>query len=108
MSTADNDLSPKVRLAQWGRRLAVRWPGCRCCCQPGLDRPLGIWADEASVELDPAAADLDQRIVVGISLSSLAELTARAASAVTKPTHAPNIDPNRKKVAQITEQPCST
>ena len=38
-------------------------------------------------------------------LSSLPELSVRAAPAAMNPTQAPNIDPNRKTVANVTEQP---
>ena len=100
-----------------GERLADRWPGCRGYCQPGLDRSPGILAGEAFVEaggrLDrqQAAVDRDQGIAAGMSLSaidvvsSLPELSVRAAPAAMKPTQAPNIDPNRKTVANVTEQP---
>jgi len=95
--------------------LADRWLGCRGYCQPGLDRSPGILAGEAFVEaggrLDrqQAAIDRDQRIAAGMSLSaidvvsSLPELSVRAAPAAMKPTQAPNIDPNRKTVANVTE-----
>ena len=97
-----------------GERLADRWPGCRGYCQPGLDRSPGILAGEAFVEaggrLDrqQAAVDRDQRIAAGRSLlaidvvSSFPELSVRAAPAAIQ---APNIDPNRKTVANVTEQP---
>jgi hypothetical protein len=100
-----------------GERLADRWLGCRGYCQPGLDRSPGILAGEAFVEaggrLDrqQAAVDRDQGIAAGMSLSaidvvsSLPELSVRAAPAAMKPTQAPNIDPNRKTVANVTEQP---
>jgi hypothetical protein len=100
-----------------GERLADRWLGCRGYCQPGLDRSPGILAGEAFVEaggrLDrqQAAIDRDQGIAAGMSLSaidvvsSLPELSVRAAPAAMKPTQAPNIDPNRKTVANVTEQP---
>ena len=106
--------------------MADRWLGCRGYCQPGLDRSPGILAGEAFVEAggrldrqqaavdmeaEPGGLDGDQRIAAGISLSamdvvsSLPELSVRAAPAAMKPTQAPNIDPNRKTVANVTEQP---
>ena len=108
MSSADTGLSPNARLALW-ERLADRWPGCRGYCQPGLDRSPGILAGEAFVEaggqLDQqqAAVDRDQGIAAGRSLSaidvvsSLPELSVRAAPAAMKPTQAPNVIPTERR-----------
>ena len=97
--------------------MADRWLGCRSYYQPSLDRSPGILAGEAFVEaggrLDrqQAAIDRDQGIAAGMSLSaidvvsSLPELSVRAAPAAMKPTQAPNIDPSRKAAANVIEQP---
>jgi hypothetical protein len=97
--------------------LADRWPGCRGYCQPGLDRSLGILAGEAFVEAGgtarPAAGgrrsgsahrcgqvsfgDRCRFIVSGTKCARCAGSYEADASA--------NIDPNRKTVANVTEQP---
>jgi hypothetical protein len=115
MSTADNDLLPKARLALWGSTWRLAGLAAAVVVNVAWISLLayGLVKLEADRRAPPSAGamDFDQRIAGDTFLraidavSSLSEPIVRAAPAAIKPTQAPNIDPSRKTIPNVMENP---